>query len=330
MNIERFDDVTRALAARLPRRELVSVLAGAVLGRVALADADARKGRKKKGKKKKKKRPTTPTPTTCRFEKECPQRFALSRCCPGPDGLDFCFGSENRDPCPSECTGYDCPCRTDDDCPVFEEDEGPSQRGFCCKTCVYYGDPEFGTCLQQGSDLECIRCGQAPIACGDGGWAACYPDEACCLNAGGTGICCPNESQCSVSPTNGLPCCNQPNCLPVGEYRLPDTDCCCGIYDSTSSGGGQICCTRERGQSCSSSAECCPDFQGDTVCRNGFCVLPGSTGSDDDCPTARPFWCPPSGGRPGYCTNLETSRDNCGSCRFACLPAQTCLAGTCG
>ncbi len=330
MDSGRFDDVTRAIVARLPRREAVRVLASAVLGRVALARTDARRKRKKKRKKKRGAPGSGPEPG-CRFEAECPERFRFGRCCPGPTGLDFCFASEDNDPCPAACDGYDCPCRTDNDCQDFDNGEDPPERGFCCKTCIYYGDPELGTCLPQGSDLDCARCGQTPTACGNDGLHECYPDEACCLSADETlGACCPEASQCSVRPNDGTPCCNQPNCLGVGEYKPEGADCCCGIFDSGSHGGGQVCCTREEGQSCSSSAECCPGFQGDTVCRNGVCALPGATGSDADCPPARPFWCPPQGGSPGYCANLQTSRDNCGACRLACFPSQVCLDGECG
>ena len=334
MDEMRFDGITMAFGAPTARRGVLGLLAALGSGRVLLnvTTVKAKNTKKNKGKKKKKKRPTPrPPQPSCRFEAGCSRRFALGRCCPGPAGLDFCFASEDDDPCPAACTGYDCPCLVDDDCPTFDGDDGLPERGFCCKNCGYYGDPEFGTCLPPGSDLECTRCGQTPAACGSDSLHECYPDEACCLNAGGTkGICCPDASQCSIGPNDGLPCCNEPGCLGVGEYKPPDALCCCGIFDSGSHGGGQVCCTRERGQSCGSSAECCPDFQGDTVCRNGVCTLPGATGSDDDCPPARPFWCPPQSGSPGYCTNLKTSRNNCSACRVACLPAQLCLDGTCG
>jgi hypothetical protein len=348
-----FDRLT-ALLATNSRRAAVRMLVGAMFGApvplLTMSETDAKRKGKGKGKGKgKKKPPPAPGPgpgpdpgpdpgpepdpdPACRFEAECPQRFGLGRCCPGPNGLDFCFASETSDSCPAACDGYDCPCRDDADCPAFDSDEGPPERGFCCRNCVYYGDPQLGTCLPPGSDLECTRCGQTPTTCGTTSTTACYPDEACCLNAGGeVGQCCAHASACGISPSDGLPCCNvNETCIGPGDYKPDGAFCCCGSYDSGSHGGGQVCCFRERGQSCSTSADCCPDFQGDTVCRGGVCVLPGGTGSNDDCPPARPFWCPPSGGRPGYCANLKTSRDNCGTCRVACLAGQMCLDGICG
>ncbi len=277
-------------------------------------------------------------PPGCRFEAECGQSSStiFSTCCPGPDGLDFCYLSEDSDACPEQChgDGRECPCREDADCPAVDNGEGSPESAFCCKNCAYRGDPEFGTCMPQSGSLHCARCGQTPTPCGTEG-NACFPDEACCLNGDGSaGICCGSAGACSVSPTTGKPCCNpHPGCRGVGEYREEGTQCCCGISDSTSSGGGQVCCTRDIGQSCSSTAECCPDWSGDTVCRNGTCVKPPLGTSDADCPPERPVWCPPAlvdgQMRPGYCANLQTSSYNCGACRNQCIVGSHCENGFC-
>jgi hypothetical protein len=139
METERFDRLTRGLAADPSRRDLIRVLAGLALGGAAaarMADAEAKKcgpcKKKKKGKCKKKKPNDTPCETTgkclngtCNQPPTCQPAFALAcfdggDCCSGA-----CLGIFPNSNCGQGAQGT--PCFTNNDC------TSNSCIGFVCQ-----------------------------------------------------------------------------------------------------------------------------------------------------------------------------------------------------
>ena len=336
MDHERFDDAARAFGGSASRRAAFRLLASGALGGVAgllgrdgiaagckaaggkcAKDRDCCSRRCAKGKC------TCAKNTHCKGGKVCRQGkcvcdtgVACGPACPCPDGQACGQGI-----CGNPCDASKC------EVPHYNADFG---EWVCADACTGPGN----VCVDGVCGCPPEGC---PSPCGSDGLTACSPDEQCCPNGdGSSGICCPDGTTCSASPTSGALCCKEPGCRGIGEYT-ESGGCCCGIYDSTSAGGGQVCCTREIGQSCASTAECCPDWSGDTVCRNGLCIVPPAAGTgagtNADCPPERPTWCPPAlvdgQMRPGYCANLKTSYYNCGACRNQCIVGTHCDSGFC-
>lgn len=298
MDSERFDDLTRAVAARLPRRAAVRWLAGAALGVRALAgDIDAAVGKKKRKKngKRKKKGGRSPAARAC-----SPPCGDCELCVDGVCG-SACAACETCRLNPGiECVSL-CDAKA---CQVCDPDSG--QCVSACGECDYCIDgactPTCGSCetCRFTPALECVpkcdadrcewcserdgacvsTCGDCEI-CIDGACEpACRPCETCRLNP---------SIVCESDPDLACFC----DDAPPGLIYCPDEDRCIDAKTDKDHCGG---C----GRWCPPCGDQCPDLAEDFVCCDGACRY------------------------------IEEDRNNCGACGMVCGYEEECRKGQCG
>ena len=246
MDGARFDQFTRGLGVRLPRRVLVGVLATAGLS-LARSDAHAKRKKKCKAPKRKCGKRCVAVLTDPRHCGTCGRTCATGeRCTSGTCSL----------PCPpgqKGCAGKCIPisgCCANTECPAALECEASVCLNNTCRM------------LSVEDETECFNLG-APGQCRGGGCInclrrreVCLADGDCCDSRTGRVIC---ESSLHVRTIacadDTLRCCGMP-----GATCQSDCDCC----EGSDCQAGRCC--RVSGKSCALDNTCCSGNCASSVC----------------------------------------------------------------
>lgn len=270
MEADRFDLMTRALAATSHRRQALLALVGGSLGLLGLSEADAKR-KKKKCKKNQKKCGKKCVPASgCCADSECTEgRTCQNGQCNCPLGTALCPGKGCV--APAQCGGTpNCPSAFPKRCPVTTQDP----EGLC----VVNSDVCCNSAQGGGScDEDAPTC--CPISDRYPGGTCATDEEVCCpSNKGGQvclseADCCIDNGDCTVS---GETC--QNGCCDVAQTCDTTEDCDNPLEECV----GDICVSICDALEC--ACECARDDDtGDPVCvtLQGDCDFPCS----DGCPT---------------------------------------------
>lgn len=278
MDSERFDDLTRAIAARLPRRDALRALAAvaamplALLGAADTGGKGKKKGTKRKNKGKKNKPPPAPP-------EECPGGCVSCQTCVGgvcTDLIPPCDDAQCQEAgCNPVTWTWVCFEKDKPSCAPCEELACNAQTGeFECRapTC-----PD-GLVLNPSDECRCT-CPDGRRPCGPTK-TCCTEDKVCAgcsagLSGCGIGYCASRRGGCSSGPGPGDGC-------EGDRCGAPANRCYC--YESR---GGEVRCGRDATGSwcgyCTTDADCeaadgtgafCKPICGCGPQYSGVCVLP--------------------------------------------------------
>ncbi len=252
MDDRRFDDLTRALSSRTPRRGLLRGVAG---GALAAMVAHVRAGRLDA------QEATVPVGGTCTAASQCGQDFMGTTIC-GDNGI---AGDGPLTCCRvAGCCGSDADCCGDLLC---------APTGDVCDVCLR---PPFATLSVGdvcGETAECVASVIGTVICADNG----RPEDGplnCCLEAGGLcydgpdsvccgsalcidGVCGGGEFRRLLAP--GAACTSSGQCSQGGGVAL--------CADNGIVGDGALNCCRSAGGACADGDGCC----GGLLCLDGVC-----------------------------------------------------------
>ena len=191
MDSERFDEVVRAWTAGTPRRTVLGLLAGSLVGLAALDESAA----KKKKHRRKKPKPGSPPASPPASPPTSPPASP-----PPPPAVDVCAnGIKDGDETDIDCGGRCDKCRVNRQCIVDADCFTANCRNGKCTACQF--------------DADC------PAGCFCGASANCYnKDESAAINVAGNdcGDCPPRTSTC-FSPSAGVI-----RCRPFCGETYPD------------------------------------------------------------------------------------------------------------
>jgi hypothetical protein len=294
MDADRFDRLTRTVAARLPRRDALRRLGAFAAGSLLGAAADAAPAAAEA---------CGPDEKGCRVRRNGKSRtvcVALGQCCPNERACDdgTCVG-------PGACCSGDRACRKK----VTGAIVACVAPGQCCpgeRRC-----PD-GRCQWEVVGLCCPEERSCARAAGNGVARSCVPGDQCCPDErrcpDGTcllkELCCPPERTCErrVNGETRRTCVPAGQCCP-GDRQCPDGSCvdagvCCPDE--------RPCARRVNGKTrttCVPDDQCCP---GKRRCPDGQCI------ADNAC-------CP---GRERECKRRVNGRE-----RTTCIPIDQCCPG---
>lgn len=328
MDADRFDRLTRDLAARFPRRGALRRLGGLAVGALLAARAAEPAAAQTCG----------PNEKPCTVRRNGKTRticLPLGQCCPNERSCNdgTCAGPgaccSGETPCPRGSAGPFVACVVGQCCPDEKQCPGGScvKKVDCCdgeRACTKKVNGKPRTFCIPDSD-----CCPNEKRCADGGCVKspnCCPDErSCTTKANGTTRvtcisnqnCCPDQKQCSPGR-----CIAKNACCPVAErecerrvkgkirtFCIPGDQCCpttevpCAIAPSG-------CCNALLGEECATSQRCC-DVLGaeEHVCDGKWCC-------------AKEQQCVPGQGCVTPCTGCPAGTTCCG--RQCITPAQRC------
>jgi hypothetical protein len=282
MDDRRFDNLTRALAAMLPRRALTGA---ALVAAARFAMGAGEEAASKKRKKKKKKKPAS-----------CPNRSCLNKVCGQDDGCGTpCTvqaGCDTDEACINgACAGNVCtpPCTGNKICQPNGSCACPSGLKECsaaggfpgyCHECCYDG-------FEGPPDAECIGSAGGPYCREDDGdlinWCSCYPGQKSC-GGGVCGLCC-DVSDCFIDVFNdGQNVDSGRDCL-VANETTGELTCQCRTGFRRCTQTSSVCAAPDTLRLC--GPECamdCARFPG-SVCRDERCCMleAGKCQSSQDC-----------------------------------------------
>ncbi len=268
----------------------------------------------------------------CAQGKECASGYCVDGVCCDTACVGVCSecnGAGSAGTCAAAVQDDACgtlSCPTDTECRTYQAQDAGNCDGLGqCATvpaCVEM-NVASGTACQSGAGT-CDGSGQCVVPDKADLGESCGADDDC-----GSGV-------CAATASGSMVCCDQEcdgTCEACGSSGF------CNDFPEDDSSCQAITCTADStcadypaplnqnrcaafGQCVTEAAHCIPSFTSSTTSCGAGRFCDGMGGCEDACNSSQ-TWCT------NACVNLDTDKDNCGSCGNECAADMSCVSGSC-